>query len=78
MDIILRIVDTLRTSFKYTYLTNTEFAKFVDFPYTEEIDNDGKTYFLLEEKNITFLTKSQRTNTVRKATVLSSKNNRLH
>ena len=59
MDIILRIVDTLRTSFKYTYLTDKEFAKCVDFPYTEEIDNDGKSYFLLEEKDITILTLQQ-------------------
>jgi len=55
-------MENLRTSFKYTYLTNKEFAKNIDFPPTEEIDNDGKTYFLYDldgDKKITLLTLSK-------------------
>ena len=52
------VIDTLTTvqmNFKYTYLTNREFAKYVDFPFTEEIDNDGKVYFLHEETRFNLL-----------------------
>lgn len=57
MNLVLSAMETLRTTFKYTYLTNKEFAKNIDFPYKEEIDNDGKTYFLYD-KMITPLTLS--------------------
>ena len=59
MNLLLSVMENLRTTFKFTYLTNKEFAKNIDFPYTEEIDNDGKTYFLYDldgDKKITLLT----------------------
>jgi len=62
MNLLLSVMENLRTSFKYTYLTNKEFAKNIDFPFTEEIDNDGKTYFLYDldgDKKITLLTLSK-------------------
>jgi len=62
MNLLLSVMENLRTSFKYTYLTNKEFAKNIDFPPTEEIDNDGKTYFLYNldgDKKITLLTLSK-------------------
>jgi len=55
-------MENLRTTFKFTYLTDKEFAKNIDFPFTEEIDNDGKTYFLYDldgDKKITLLTLSK-------------------
>jgi len=48
MNLVLSVMENLRTAFKYTYLTNKEFAKNIDFPYTEENDNDGKTYFMYD------------------------------
>ena len=62
MNLLLSVMENLRTSFKFTYLTNKEFAKNIDFPFTEEIDNDGKTYFLYNldgDKKITLLTLSK-------------------
>ena len=62
MNLLLSVMENLRTSFKFTYLTNKEFAKNIDFPFTEEIDNDGKTYFLYDldgDKKITLLTLSK-------------------
>jgi len=62
MNLLLSVMENLRTTFKFTYLTNKEFAKNIDFPFTEEIDNDGKTYFLYDldgDKKITLLTLSR-------------------
>lgn len=62
MNLLLSVMENLRTTFKFTYLTNKEFAKNIDFPFTEEIDNDGKTYFLYDldgDKQIRLLTLSK-------------------
>ena len=62
MNLLLSVMENLRTTFKFTYLTNKEFAKNIDFPHTEEIDNDGKTYFLYDldgDKKIKLLTLSK-------------------
>ena len=62
MNLLLSVMENLRITFKYTYLTDKDFAKHVDFPYTEEIDNDGKTYFLYDidgDKQIRLLTLSK-------------------
>jgi len=62
MNLLLSIMENLRTTFKYTYLTDKDFAQHVDFPYTEEIDNDGKVYFLYDldgDKKINVLSLSK-------------------